>query len=63
MSKFILITGCSTGIGFATATYLKNNKFKVIASCRKIKDVKRLSKEFEHSLQLDMNSSKSIKTF
>ena len=62
MGKFILITGCSTGIGFATATYLKNKKFKVIASCRKIKDVKRLSKDFDYSLQLDMNSSKSIKS-
>ena len=56
--KYIIITGCSTGIGYATAKYLKEKKFKVIVSCRKIKDVKRLSKEFDYSIQLDTSSSK-----
>ena len=59
--KYIIITGCSTGIGYATAKYLKEKKFKVIVSCRKIKDVKRLSKEFDYSIQLDTSSSSSIK--
>ena len=49
--KYIIITGCSTGIGYATGKYLKEKKFKVIVSCRKIKDVKRLSKEFDYSIQ------------
>ena len=60
-TKYIIITGCSTGIGYATAKYLKEKKFKVIVSCRKIKDVKRLSKEFDYSIQLDTSSSSSIK--
>ena len=45
--KYVIITGCSTGIGYETAKYLKEKNFKVIVSCRKNKDVKRLSKEFE----------------
>lgn len=59
--KYIIITGCSTGIGYETAKYLKEKKFKVIVTCRNNKDVKRLSKEFEYSIQLDTSLSKSIK--
>ena len=59
--KYVVITGCSSGIGFATAKYLKEKKFEVIVSCRKNKDVKRLSKEFNYSIQLDTASSSSIK--
>ena len=59
--KFIIITGCSTGIGYETAKYLKEKKFKVIVTCRNNKDVKRLSKEFDYSIQLDTSFSNSIK--
>jgi len=59
--KYVIITGCSTGIGYETAKYLKEKNFKVIVSCRKNKDVKRLSKEFNYSIQLDTSSSSSIK--
>ena len=59
--NYILITGCSTGIGYETAKFLKEKKFNVIVSCRKKIDVKRLSKEFEHSIHLDISSSKIIK--
>ena len=59
--KYILITGCSTGIGYETAKYLKEKKFNIIASCRKINDVKKLSKEFNYSIHLDVSSSKKIK--
>ena len=59
--KYVIITGCSTGIGYETAKYLKEKNFKVIVSCRKNKDVKRLSKEFDYSIQLDTSSSSSIK--
>ena len=61
MNKFILITGCSTGIGYATAHYLKKRNFKVIVSCRKNKDFNRLSKEFDYSIKLDLDSTRSIK--
>ena len=59
--KYVLITGCSTGIGYETAKYLKQKKFNIIASSRKKNDVKRLSKEFDHSIYLDVASSASIK--
>ena len=39
--KYVIITGCSTGIGYETAKYLKEKRFKFIVSCRKNKDVKR----------------------
>ena len=38
-TKYILITGCSSGIGYETAEYLKDKKFNIIASSRKIIDV------------------------
>ena len=59
--KYVLITGCSTGIGYETAKYLKQKNFNIIVSCRKKNDVKRLSKEFDHSIYLDVSSSISIK--
>ena len=59
--NYILITGCSTGIGYETARYLKEKKYNIIASCRKKNDVKKLSKEFKHTIQLDVSSSKNIK--
>ena len=59
--KYVLITGCSTGIGYETAKYLKQKKFNIITSSRKKNDVKRLSKEFDHSIYLDVASSASIK--
>ena len=60
--KFILITGCSSGIGYSTSKYLKQNNFNVIVSCRKIKDVNKLSEDFEYSIQLDLGSTRSIKS-
>ena len=40
---------------------MKEKKFKIIVSCRNNKDVKRLSREFDYSIQLDTSSSNSIK--
>ncbi len=37
-NKSILITGCSSGIGLATAKFLSRNGWDVYATCRKIKD-------------------------
>lgn len=45
-SKTILITGCfHGGIGYATATHLKNLGRRVFASARQQKDVEALSQE------------------
>ncbi|MGZ5011284.1 MAG: SDR family NAD(P)-dependent oxidoreductase, partial [Methylobacter sp.] len=41
-SKTILITGCSSGIGYTTAVELKKRGHTVIASARNQEDVFRL---------------------
>ncbi|KAE9536224.1 SDR family NAD(P)-dependent oxidoreductase [Ursidibacter arcticus] len=56
----ILITGCSSGIGYATAHYLKEKGWRVIASCRQAEDVQRLQFEGFECLQLDVTNSQQI---
>lgn len=58
--KTVLITGCSTGIGYATAIELKNRGHKVIVSARKEEDVARLQQEGFIAVQLDLADSASI---
>jgi len=56
----ILLTGCSTGIGYFSATKLHQNGYKVYATCRYEKDVKRLEAEGLCAYKLDLRSSSSI---
>ncbi|SHE22614.1 Putative NAD(P)-dependent oxidoreductase EC-YbbO [methanotrophic endosymbiont of Bathymodiolus puteoserpentis (Logatchev)] len=56
----ILITGCSTGIGYRAAVMLKEQGYRVIASARKDADVARLIKEGFETVQLDLADSASI---
>ena len=58
--KTILITGCSTGIGYETAKFLKHRGHHVIATARKPADVARLTQEGFTALQLDLADSASI---
>jgi short-subunit dehydrogenase len=60
-SKTILITGCSTGIGYTTAVELKKRGHNVIATARKPEDVSRLQQEGFTALQLDLADSNSIR--
>jgi len=60
MRKTVLISGCSTGIGYATAVMLKNNGHQVFATARKEADVTRLSENGLTALQLDVDDSDSI---
>lgn len=61
MPKTILITGCSSGIGYETAKLFKQMGWQVFASCRKKEDVARLYDEgFTHALELDTADSRSI---
>ncbi|MEZ9059636.1 SDR family oxidoreductase [Vibrio pelagius] len=60
MTKSILITGCSTGIGYTCAHALKQRGFHVIASCRNEHDVKKLQQEGLDCVQLDLNDEQSI---
>lgn len=59
--KTILITGCSTGIGYVTARELKKRGYTVIATARKGEDVGRLIQEGFTSFQLDLADSESIR--
>ncbi len=60
MKKTILITGCSSGIGYETALYLHNNGYEVFASARQEKDVKHLRDRGLNALQLDVTDTDSI---
>ncbi len=59
-SKTILITGCSSGIGYSAAVLLKNRGHHVIATARNPADVTRLKQEGFTALQLDLADSQSI---
>jgi len=56
----ILITGCSTGIGYYCAKELVKNGYRVLATCRYEKDVKRLQDEGFEAYKLDLRSSNTI---
>lgn len=58
--KIILVTGCSSGIGYHTAVMLKKAGHRVITSARQSNDVNRLKSEGFESLQLDLADSASI---
>jgi NAD(P)-dependent dehydrogenase (short-subunit alcohol dehydrogenase family) len=60
LSKTILMTGCSSGIGYSAAVELKKRGHRVIATARKIDDVYRLTQEGFTALQLDLADSVSI---
>ncbi len=60
MTRSILITGCSSGIGYDAAHGLKARGWRVFASCRNPEDVARLRQEGLESLVLDYTDSNSI---
>lgn len=61
-AKVILITGCSSGIGFDSVFALQKRGHRVIASCRKVDDVQKLSTMGIETLLLDTNNSSSIQS-
>ena len=57
----IVITGCSTGIGLATANYLRDQYVSVYPTARDPKDVEMLkSLGFEYAMQLDVTKPEEI---
>lgn len=59
-AQSILITGCSSGIGYCAASILAKRGYRVFASARRHADVQRLEEEGFEALQLDLNDSPSI---
>jgi NAD(P)-dependent dehydrogenase (short-subunit alcohol dehydrogenase family) len=59
-SRSVLITGCSSGIGYCVARGLKSRGYSVFATVRQPKDVARLQQEGLESLVLDLSNSQSI---
>ncbi|MCQ8103453.1 SDR family oxidoreductase [Methylomonas sp. SURF-2] len=57
----VFITGCSSGIGHATAVCLRNRGHRVICSARKADDVAILLGQGFECLQLDLADSDSIR--
>lgn len=61
LSKTVLVTGCSTGIGLATARLLRDKGWNVIPTARKAEDVDRLHKEGFTPLMLDIADGESVR--
>ena len=59
--KSILITGCSSGIGFDAAHGLRDAGWRVFASCRKTEDCERLIELGFEAPQIDLADSDSIR--
>lgn len=56
----ILLTGCSSGIGYHCAKRLSELGYRVVASCRKHSDVARLNEQNIPTVHLDLSDSSSI---
>jgi NAD(P)-dependent dehydrogenase (short-subunit alcohol dehydrogenase family) len=59
-SRSVLITGCSSGIGLASAREMKTRGWRVFATARKPEDIARLKEEGFDSLHLDYPEPRSI---
>jgi NAD(P)-dependent dehydrogenase (short-subunit alcohol dehydrogenase family) len=59
--KSILITGCSSGIGYDSAHALAKRGWRVFATCRQEKDCERLRGEGLESFVLDYSDSATIR--
>jgi NAD(P)-dependent dehydrogenase (short-subunit alcohol dehydrogenase family) len=61
-ARTVLITGCSSGIGYTVAHGLAARGWRVFATARKPADVERLNGEGLESFVLDLNDSGSIRS-
>src|SRR5688500_14225858 len=60
VSKAVLITGCSTGIGRATAEHLLDRGWNVYATARRLESVSDLEAKGAKTLALDVNDEASM---
>jgi short-subunit dehydrogenase len=61
VSEAVLITGCSTGIGRATAKYLARRGHTVYATARKVESIQDLEEHGCRLLQLDVTDEESMR--
>jgi NAD(P)-dependent dehydrogenase (short-subunit alcohol dehydrogenase family) len=62
MTKSVLITGCSSGIGYDAAKTLRRRGWRVFATCRSDSDCERLRGEDFESFRLDYADEASLAT-
>lgn len=55
-----MVTGCSSGIGLATARMLKARGWTVLPTARKVADLERLRAEGFHAVELDVADGASV---
>ena len=60
--KSLLITGCSSGIGYASAHFMRDRGWRVFPACRKQEDVDRLKGEGFEAVRIDYADTDSILT-
>lgn len=60
LSKNVLVTGCSSGIGLATARYLKERGWNVLPTARAEADLRMLAREGFEPITLDVGDSDSV---
>lgn len=58
--KNVLVTGCSSGIGYTVAKGLQARGYRVFATARKVADIQRLEAEGLQVIELDLSCSKSV---
>lgn len=58
--KSVLVSGCSSGIGLATAKLLREKGWTVFPTARKVEDLDMLEQNGFQSIQMDVSSSVSI---
>jgi len=58
--RSVLVTGCSSGIGLATAEVLRSNGWTVYPTARKTEDLESLKQSGFDAVELDVGSSESI---
>jgi len=61
VSKAVLITGCSTGIGRATAALLRRKGWRVYATARRIETLAELASQGCKTLALDVRNETSMR--